>query len=470
MMAKHNGFMTIARQAPSYRPVEERSRDFDPVQVDLTDEQIKKQANRCMDCGVPFCHMYGCPVGNRVPDYSDALYHDNWKEALELLHSTNNFPDVTGRICPALCEAACTLSINEEPTTCQHIEMKIAEHGWQQGWITPQVSPVKSGKSIAVIGSGPSGLAAAQQLSRQGHQVTVFEKSDRIGGLLMYGIPNFKLEKQVVERRLEQMRQEGVKFETEVEVGSDISPRYLKKNYDVVLIASGTPQPRDITVPGRDLKGVYFALDFLSQQTRQVLGDKIPKSELIDPKGKNVVVIGGGDTGSDCVGSAIRRGCSSVTQIELLPQPPEGRELGNPWPEWPRILRTSSSHNEGCERLWSIATKEIYGTNGRVSKLGCARLEWEGRSFKEITGSDFLIDADIILLSMGFIPFKDSPLVTGFGLSTDERGNIAVSEDYMSSIDGVFATGDAVMGASLVVHAIAQGRNAAEGIDAYLRK
>ncbi len=468
-MSKHNGFMKFDRETPSYRPVEERIQDFESVQVDLSDESIKDQANRCMDCGVPFCHMYGCPVGNRVPDYSDALYHDNWEEALELLQSTNNFPEITGRICPALCEAACTLSINDEPTTCQHIELKIAEHGWEMGWITPQIAPVRTGKKVAVIGSGPAGLSAAQQLARLGHTVTVFEKSDRLGGLLMYGIPNFKLEKPIIARRLEQLSAEGVKFETEVEVGRDISPRYLRKNYDAVLIAPGTPKPRDLQAPGRDLKGIYFALDFLTQQTKLILGDTISKRRLIDPKGKHVVVIGGGDTGSDCVGSAIRRGAKSVTQIELLPQPSDDRIVSNPWPEWPKILRTSSSHKEGCERLWSIGTKELYGKDGKVVKVGCSRLEWENDSFKEISGSDFLLDADIVLLSMGFVPYKDSPLVKGFKIDTDPRGNIAVSEDYMTSVDGVFATGDAVMGASLVVHAIAQGRNSAESIDVYLR-
>jgi glutamate synthase (NADPH) small chain len=467
-MAKHDGFLHIERQSPAYRPVEERTRDFDPVQGMLSDEEIRQQANRCMDCCVPFCHMYGCPVGNRIPDYSDALYHDDWKGALELLQSTNNFPEITGRICPALCEAACTLAINGEASTCQHIELKIAEKGWEMGWIVPEVSTFKSGKQVMVIGSGPAGLAAAQQLARKGHNVVVLEKSDRIGGLLMYGIPNFKLEKSVIDRRIEQMKAEGVKFETEVEVGRDISPRYINNNYDAVLIASGTPLARDLNIPGREYRGIHLALEFLSQQTQLVLGDTIPEDQLIDPKGKHVVVIGGGDTGSDCVGSVIRRGCASVTQIELLPEPSQERLVSNPWPEWPAILRTSSSHHEGAKRLWSIGTKEFYGTDGRVVKVGCTRLAWEDGSFTEIKGADFLLDADLVLLSMGFVPYRDSPLVSGFGLETDERGNILVDEQYRTSKKGVFAAGDAVNGASLVVRAIARGRESAEAIDAFL--
>ncbi len=464
-MAKPTGFMEYERQEPAYRPVSERTGDFNEIEVSLSDEELRRQAARCMDCGVPFCHAYGCPLGNLVPDYSDAVYRGDWKEALEIMHSTNNFPEFTGLVCPALCEASCTLSLDEAPTTCRHIELKIAEKGWEEGWIVPEPAPVTTGKRIAVVGSGPSGMAAAQQLARKGHAVVVLEKSDRIGGTMMYGIPNYKLEKELIDRRVEQMKQEGVRFETEVEVGRDLSAKYLLRNYDAVLITSGTPKPRDITIPGRDLRGIHFAMELLTQQTKILRGDTIPTEELIDPKGKHVVVIGGGDTGADCVGTAIRRGCKSVTQIELLPVPPEERVAGNPWPEWPMIFRTASSHREGCERLWSILTKKFYGNDaGDVTKVGCARLEWEGRGFQEIPGSDFLLDADLVLLSMGFVPHKESPLVRDFGIAQDAVGNIQVDDEYRTSVDSVFASGDAVFGASLVVRALYHGREAAAAI------
>ena len=467
-VAKHTGFMEHTRTTPSLRPVTDRIQDFDELEIPLSEETLLEQASRCMDCGVPFCHSFGCPLGNRIPDYADAVYRGNWKEALDLLHSTNNFPEFTGLICPALCEASCTLSLEEAPTLCKHIEFQIALKGWKEGWIVPEISEVKSGKSVAIIGSGPAGLAAAQQLARKGHEVVVLEKADRIGGTLRYGIPNYKLEKYLIDRRLEQLSAEGVRFETEVEVGTDLSAKYLMKNYDAVIITAGTPLPRDIQIPGRELKGIHFALDLLTQQTKMVLGDTIPAEELIDPKGKHVVVIGGGDTGADCVGTVIRRGCRSVTQIELLPQPSESREVNNPWPEWPFILRTSSSHEEGCERMWSILTKEFYGKEGRVAKIGCSKLLWEGRQFKEIPGSDFLLNADLVLLSMGFVPFKASPLVADFKLEQDKLGSIQVDTLYRTSVPGVFAAGDAVTGASLVVRAIDHGRKAAASVHQYL--
>ena len=469
-MPKLDGFMTIKRQDPKYRPIDERIRDFNMVEGMLSDEEIIEQSQRCMDCGVPFCHMHGCPLGNRIPDYADLISNGEWKQALHLLESTNNFPEITGRICPAPCETSCTLSEDFSAVACEQIELKIAERGWEEGWVIPEVAPIKTGKRVAVVGSGPTGLAAAQQLVRNGHEVIVFEKSDRVGGLLMYGIPNFKLEKQIIDRRIEQMKQEGVVFEKEVEIGRDLSAHYLLNKYDAILIASGTPQARDLPIKGRELKGIHFALEYLTQQTKLVLGDTIPPDEYIDAKDKHVVVIGGGDTGSDCVGSAIRRGCKSVTQVELLPEPPIGRTENNPWPQWPIIKRTSSSHKEGVNRLWSIGSKEFQGDNGKVKRFSCVNLDWKGREFSEIPGSEFILKADLVLLSMGFVPFKESPLVKEFNLSLDERGSIKTDDTYKTSNDKVFAAGDAVIGASLVVRAINHGRLCAQAVDDYLKE
>ncbi len=469
-MGKQDGFLTIDRKDAEYRPVKDRIKDFDAVEGMLPPEEVRIQSDRCMDCGIPFCSMYGCPLGNRIPDYSDLIGKGRWKEALDLLESTNNFPEITGRICPALCEASCTLSVDFGANTCEEIELAIAEMGWRQGWVVPDIAPVKTGKRVAVIGSGPAGLAAAQQLCRKGHEVVVFEKSDRIGGLMMYGIPNFKLEKDVIERRLGQMRAEGVTFETEVEVGNDLSAHYILSKFDAVAITTGTPLARDLPIKGRENKGIYLALEYLTQQTKMVLGDTVAPEDYIDAKDKNVLVIGGGDTGSDCVGTSIRRGAKSVTQIELLPKPPESRVATNPWPEWPFILRTSSSHKEGVERLWSIGSKEFLGKDGNVKQLSAVKLEWEGRQFKEIPGSEFILEADLVLLSMGFVPFKDSPLVKEFGLNVDERGNIAVDKEYKTSVEKIFAAGDATTGASLVVRAIDHGRRCAEHVDAFLSR
>ncbi|NCB01666.1 MAG: glutamate synthase subunit beta [Spirochaetia bacterium] len=468
-MPKLDGFLAVKRKDPGYRAVEERVLDFNRVELMLSEEEVVEQATRCMDCGVPFCHIHGCPLGNRIPDYADLIANNQWKEALLLLESTNNFPEITGRICPAPCETSCTLAPDFLATACEQIELQIAERGWKEGWVLPEIALVKTGKRVAVVGSGPTGLAAAQQLIRKGHEVIVFEKSDRLGGLLTYGIPNFKLEKEVIERRMNQMIMEGVVFEKEVEIGRDLSAHYLLHKFDAVVIASGTPLPRDITIPGRSLEGIHFALDYLTQQTKIVLGDTIDSNEYIDAKGKHVIVIGGGDTGSDCVGSVIRRGCASVTQVELLPAPPTVRSSNNPWPQWPLIMRSSSSHEEGVTRMWSIGSKEFQGVNGKVKRFSGVRLNWKENSFTEIPGSEFILDADLVLLSMGFIPHRESPLVKEFNLALDSRGSIQTDEKYRTSVDKVFAAGDAVIGASLVVKAINHGRQCASSVDKYIR-
>ncbi len=467
-MGKPTGFLDYPRRAPSYRPPSERVGDFRPFEIMLSEEELREQAARCMDCGVPFCHAYGCPLGNLIPDYNDAVYRGRWQEALKLLHATCSFPEFTGSVCPALCEAACTLALDGAPTICRHIELQIAEKGWKEGWIVPEPPDVKTGRTVAVIGSGPAGLAAAQRLARKGHSVTVLEKSDRIGGILQYGIPAFKLDKSLIARRAEQMRQEGVRFETGVEAGSDLSARYILKNFDAVLIASGAPKHRDIDVPGRELSGIYPAMEFLTQQTKLLYGDAVDPAELIDPKGRSVVVIGGGDTGADCVSTVIRRGCRSVTQIEVLPAPPQERMPDNPWPQWPRVLRTASAHEEGCTRLWGLLVKEFYGSGGAVKKLRCVGVEPVGRQLREIPGSDVTIEADLVLLSMGFVPYRDSPLVRQFGADRDEAGSIAVDERCRTSVPKVFAAGDAVTGASLVVRALSHGREAASAVHRYL--
>jgi len=427
-----------------------------------------------MDCGIPYCHAYGCPVKNRIPDWNDMVYRGNWRKALDLLHSTCNLPEITGRVCPAPCEPACTLSINLPAVTIRHIELQIVERGWSEGWIRPEPAGFSTGKRVAVIGSGPSGLPAAQQLARRGHEVVVFEKSDRIGGLLRYGIPDFKLEKWVIDRRLEQMRGEGVVFETGVNAGVDVTADYLRRSFDAIVVAAGATVPRDLPVPGRDLKGIHFAMEFLVQQNRRNAGDSIPEAEEITAAGKHVVVIGGGDTGSDCIGTSRRQGAASITQIELLPMPPEERLPTNPWPTWPVVVRTSSSHEEGCERMWSVQTKAFLGEEGSVRKLSCVELEWSEpdaagrRTFTEVPGSAFELRADLVLLAMGFVHVEHGPLVRDLGVATDARGNLVADEHCMTNVPGVFGAGDSVMGASLVVRAINLGRLAAEGANRWL--
>ncbi len=476
-MGSPTGFIKHAREEAPKRPVSERVKDFAEVEQPLSEERLETQAARCMDCGIPYCHMVGCPVRNLVPDFNDMIYRHQWRRALELLHSRNNLPEITGRICPALCEASCTLSINQKAVTIRQIELQIVERGWKEGWIQPEPAAVKSGKRVAVIGSGPAGLVAAQQIARAGHDVVVFERDEHPGGILRYGIPDFKLEKRFIDRRLDQMRGEGVVFETGVEAGVDISARYLLRSFDAVLIAIGARAPRDLKIPGRDLKGVHQAMEFLTQQNRINEGVAVPEDRRISAAGKNIVVVGGGDTGADCIGVCRRQGAAEIQQIELLPQPPAGREADNPWPTWPRILRTSSSHEEGCARLWSIGAKEFVGdAQGRLKKLRCVRLDWSapdasGRAtFKEIPGSEFEIKAELALLAMGFVHPEHGPLVQDLALALDERGNIKVTPRLATSTEGVFACGDAVMGASLVVRAIDMGRTAAEAVNAHLAR
>ena len=443
-MAKPTGFLEYSRQDPSKRPVEERVRDYREIEKPLTREELEIQAARCMDCGIPSCHSFGCPVKNLIPDWNDMVYRQQWQRALRILESTNNLPEVTGRICPAPCEASCTLSINQKPVAIRHIELQIVERGWAEGWIRPQPAPRKTGKKVAVVGSGPSGLAAAQQLARAGHAVTLFEKSDRIGGLLRYGIPDFKLDKSILDRRMAQMQAEGVTFEVKTHVGVDIKAADLRKKFDAVVITAGAGEARDLKIPGRELGGIHFALELLGQQNKRVAGDRIPTQESIDAKGKQVVVIGGGDTGADCIGTSRRQGAASITQIELLCSPPAQRAPNNPWPTWPVILRTSSSHDEGCERMWSIGTRQFVGENGRVQAIKAVKLDWsEGNACKEIEGSEFELKADLVFLAMGFLHVEHGPLVKDLNLKLDPRGNLVVDSNFMTSAPGVFAAGDA---------------------------
>ncbi|MEW6535802.1 MAG: glutamate synthase subunit beta [Candidatus Auribacterota bacterium] len=473
-MAKPTGFKEYKREEPSKQTVQERIQHYNEFIKPLPPEKLTQQAARCMDCGIPYCHGYGCPLGNLIPDWNDMVYQGRWKEALDLLHATNNFPEFTGKICPAPCECACTLAINNDPVSIKLIEMTIIEHGWAEGWVTPIPPKTETGKKVAVVGSGPAGLAAAQQLRRAGHTVTLFEKADRMGGLLRYGIPDFKLEKWLIDRRLKQMEEEGVIFETSVDVGYDISAKYLTQRFDAICITSGARVPRDLTVEGRDLGGIHFAMDFLTQQNKLNAGDKIDESKRVIAKDKVVVVIGGGDTGSDCVGTSIRHGAKKVYQFELLPQPPEQPNMVNPdWPYWPIIMRTSTSHQEGCERRWSIMTQKFSG-NKTVQKLHAVELQWSEpdengrRKMDPIPGTEFSLDVDLVLLAMGFVHPEHGPLEKDLGLLIDNRGNIKVNNKYQTSVENVFASGDSVMGASLVVKAIAQGREMARCIDEYL--
>jgi glutamate synthase (NADPH/NADH) small chain len=471
-MGKPTGFMEIARQDRRYTLVADRVHHYREFTVALTDEEVSRQGARCMDCGIPYCHQ-GCPINNIIPDWNDLVYQGNWREALDVLHSTNNFPEFTGRICPAPCEASCTLNLNDEPVTIKTIECAIIDKAWEKGWVKPQIPQRRSGKKVAVIGSGPAGMACAQQLARAGHTVVVFEKSDRIGGLLRYGIPDFKMEKHLIDRRIAQMQAEGVIFRPNWHIGKDISAQQLADDFDALVLACGSEHPRDLPVPGRELDGVMFAMQFLGQQNRRVAGDVIPEDVGILATGKNVIVIGGGDTGSDCIGTSIRHGAASVTQLEILPKPPEKENKELTWPNWPNKLRTSSSHEEGCQRMWSIATKRFEGQDGRVSRIHCAKVEWTqdgGRwVMNEITGSEFTLDADLVLLAMGFMHPVHEGLIKQLGVVLDERGNVkADTTSYRTNLDKVFTAGDMRRGQSLVVWAIREGRQAARAVDEFL--
>ncbi|NIA17144.1 MAG: glutamate synthase small subunit [Planctomycetes bacterium] len=472
-MGEVKGFLKYKRRKLPYRPVEERIHDFAELSLPITPEQIHEQTARCMDCGIPFCHGAGCPLQNYIPDLNEFIYKDKWAQACELLHYTNNFPEFTGRVCPALCEAACTLSINDEPVLIKNIELQIVERGFSEGWIKPVLPEQKSGKKVAVIGSGPAGLAAAQQLARAGHSAVVFEKDERIGGLLRYGIPDFKLDKTVIDRRLKQLAAEGVEFQTGVNAGDDISAHYLKNKFDCICLTMGAAQPRDIDIAGREYENILFAMDYLKTQNRLCNNDPVDKSVIVTAKDKVVVVIGGGDTGSDCVGTARRQGAREIYQLEILPKPPDARPSDTPWPGWPRIMRTSSSHEEGCRRQWSVMTKKFSGAENKVTELHCCKVEWikENNSWKlkELPETEFTLQADIVLLAMGFLHVKHDGLVKELGLKVDRSGNLAV-ENYQCSEPSVFAAGDTVSGASLVVRAIDSGRRAAAAIDDWLRK
>lgn len=478
-MGKLTGFKEFERKTGSYKPEKDRINNFEDIYIPLDYSEVQTQASRCMDCGVPFCN-YSCPLGNLIPDFNDLVFNGQWKKALQILHLTNNFPEFTGKICPAPCESGCVLGLINPPVTIEQIELSLATMGWENNWIKPLPPALKTGKKVAIIGSGPSGLAAAQQLARLGHSVTVFERADEIGGCLRYGIPDYKLPKNYIDRRVNQMKAEGVKFVLSSNVGTDISADTLKSEYDAICLTGGSTEPRDLSVSGRGLDGIYFAMDYLPQANKRAAGKQIPSNELIDAKGKKVIVIGGGDTGSDCVGTALRQGAIDVVQLELLPIPPAERDASQPWPVMPKLHKASSSHLEAEAvlgkdiRNFSIGTKSFEGINGVVTKINCIKLDWipqENGGFpqmKEVSGSEFSLDADIVLFAMGFLHPEHTGILEQLGVEFDTRGNVKTDSNYATNIEKVFSAGDMRRGQSLVVHAIAEGRNLAEQVDKYL--
>ena len=472
-MGKITGFMEHGRRRQPYRAVDERRRDWRQVMAPWPAAPLKIQASRCMDCGIPFCHQ-GCPLGNLIPEWNDLVYRDQWRDAIQRLHATNNFPEFTGALCPAPCEGACVLGINDEPVTIKAVELAIIDKAWESGWIKPQPPVARSGKKVAIVGSGPAGLAAAQQLARAGHAVTVLERADRIGGLLRYGIPEFKMEKKVLDRRLRQMRDEGVAFVTDCHVGVDKSALEARAEYDAMLLAGGATRYRELPAPGRELRGVHQAMDYLPLQNRRCEGDEIAARDFISATGKHVVIIGGGDTGADCLGTANRQGAKSVHQLEIMPKPPEHRAADNPWPEWPRVYRVASAHEEGVERVYAVSTKRFIGDDqGRVKALELARVEMkrgdDGRiGFAEIAGSEYTLPCDLALLALGFLGPETGGMLDELGVELSERGTVRRDAEWMTNIEGVFTAGDMQRGQSLIVWAIAEGRSAARAIDAYL--
>ncbi len=465
-MGKPTGFMDYSRELAPRRPVTERVNDWFEIYQDFPEEKLRKQGARCMDCGVPFCQT-GCPVSNLIPDWNDHVYRGRWKDAVRQLHATNNFPEFTGRICPAPCEASCVLGINQPPVTIKQNEKNIVERGFLEGWIHPEPAKNRSGKKVAVVGSGPAGLAAAQQLCRAGHAVTVYEKADRIGGLLRYGIPEFKLEKHIIDRRLNQMSAEGVKFVTNSEVGANIAVEDLRREFDAIVLAGGSEHPRDLKVPGRELKGIHYAMEFLPQQNKRCHGDTLDPAAEIVATGKRVVIIGGGDTGADCLGTCHRQKPLSVHQLEIMPKAPNERSPQTPWPLWPMQLRTEAAHEEGGVRDWSIATTKFTGESGNVKQLHAVRVGPPPK-FEPIPGTEFTIDADLVLIAMGFLGPVRNGMIEQIGMQLDNRGNVATDQNYMSSVPGVFAAGDMRRGQSLVVWAISEGRKAAASVNEYL--